>query len=167
MTAPQRRAASLQAVVDWLVRLAGREPLVLTVHDLHWVDPSTLELLDLLVALGPPARLLVLLSHRPEIELPWPGSPRLRRLTLEKLEPAQVETMIRSLAGGRSLPPELVDQLIARTDGVPLFVEELTKTVLESGLLREGPAGYDLTEPLPSFDIPSTLQSSSWRASTG
>ncbi len=160
MPAPQRKAASLQAVVEWLVRLAAREPLVLTVHDLHWVDPSTLELLDLLVGLERPAKLLVVLSHRPDFEPPWPESPRLKRLTLEKLEPAQVATMIRSLAGGRRLPPELVAQLVARTDGVPLFVEELTKTVLESDLLREGPSGYDLAEPLPSFDIPSTLQSS-------
>ncbi len=160
MSAPQRKAATLRAVVEWLVRLAAREPLLLMVHDLHWVDPSTLELLDLLVALDRPAKILLLLSHRPEFEPPWPESLTLRRLTLEKLEPVQVASMIRSLAGGQRLPLELVDQLISRTDGVPLFVEELTKTVLESDLLRAGPSGYDLAEPLPSFDIPSTLQSS-------
>lgn len=159
--APQAlRRAGMEAVAAWVVRLAERRPLLLAAQDLHWADPSTLELLDLLVRLEGEARLLLVLTFRPQFEPSWPESDRVRSLTLDRLEPDHAAAMIRALAGGHALPQELVDHLAAKTDGVPLFVEELTQAVLESDLLRRTPAGWELAGPLPSLRIPSTLQSS-------
>lgn len=154
------RRASLEAVAAWLVRLAEGRPLLLAAQDLHWADPSTLELLDLLVRLEGEAPILLVLTFRPQFEPPWAESDRVHRLTLDRLEPDHAAAMVRALAGGEALPEELVDHLVAKTDGVPLFVEELTQAVLESDLLRRTPAGLELAGPLPSLRIPTTLQSS-------
>jgi class 3 adenylate cyclase/predicted ATPase len=157
---PALRRASLLAVVAWLVGLAKRRPVLLAAQDLHWADPSTLELLDLLVRFEGEAPILLVLTFRPQFEPPWAGSDRVHRLTLDRLATDHAAAMIRALAGGEALPPELVDHLVAKTDGVPLFVEELTQAVLESDLLRRTPAGWELAGPVPSLRIPSTLQSS-------
>ncbi len=132
-------------------------------EDLHWADPSTLEVLNLVVDQVPTARLYVLLTFRPEFTPPWRNRSHLSQLTLSRLGRSQVETMVERVTGGKALPAEVVQQIVAKTDGVPLFVEELTKTVVESGLLREegnryvGAHGGALIPPLA---IPSTLQDS-------
>jgi predicted ATPase len=110
---------------------------VFIVEDLHWIDPSTLELLTLLVAQGPTARILTVLTCRSEFHPPWPLRAHVTLLTLSRLAPPQAAQMMLRMTGGRTLPMEIVQQVVAKTDGVPLFVEELTKTVLESGFLRE------------------------------
>jgi predicted ATPase len=130
------------------------------VEDLHWVDPSTLEFLNLLVDQSPTARIMVLMTYRPEFTPPWPSRAHLTPLTLSRLPRPQVERMVASVAGAKVLPRDVVQQIVAKTDGVPLFVEELTKTVLESGLLREHADHYELTGPLPALAIPATLQDS-------
>jgi predicted ATPase len=130
------------------------------VEDVHWVDPSTLEFLTLLIDQGPAARILTLLTCRPEFHAPWGCRTHLTPLTLARLPRSQVPQMIARVAGGKALPPEVVEQIVAKTDGVPLFVEELTKMVLESELLREGEERYELTGPLPSLAIPATLHDS-------
>ena len=129
-------------------------------EDLHWVDPSTLELLSLLVDQGPTARILALFTFRPDFSPPWTGRAHLTQVTVNRLPRRQAVEVIRQVAHGKALPPEVVEQIVAKTDGVPLFVEELTKMVLESGLLQEQDERYALTGPLPPLAIPTTLHDS-------
>ena len=129
-------------------------------EDLHWVDPTTLELLSLLVDQGPTARILALFTFRPDFSPPWTGRSHLTQVTLPRLPRRQAAEMTDRVAHGKALPPEVVEQVVAKTDGVPLFVEELTKMVLESGLLQEREERYELTGPLPPLAIPATLHDS-------
>ena len=129
-------------------------------EDLHWADPSTLELLGLVLDQVPTARMLTLLTCRPEFHPPWASRSHLTQVTLTRLGRPQVEAMITSLTGGKALPAAVVEQIVAKTDGVPLFVEELVKMILESGLVREEGDHYVLTGPLPPLAIPSTLHDS-------
>jgi predicted ATPase len=129
-------------------------------EDLHWADPSTLEFLSLLIDQAPTARLLTLLTCRPEFRPLWVPRSYLTHLTLGRLGHVQVEAMLERITGGKALPAEVVQQIVAKTDGVPLFVEELTKAILESGLLRERDDRYELLGRLPTLAIPATLHDS-------
>jgi predicted ATPase len=129
-------------------------------EDLHWVDPTTLELLSLLVDQGPTARILAVFTFRPDFSPPWTGRSHFTQVTLTRLPPRHAAEMTHGVAHGKALPPEVVEQVVAQTDGVPLFVEELTKMVLESGLLQERPERYELAGPLPPLAIPNTLHDS-------
>ena len=124
----------MDAVVAWLLEEAERQPVLAVWEDVHWADPSTLELLDLVIAQAPTARLLTLMTARPEFRPPWMPRSYLTQLTLGRLPRPQVETMVQQLTDGKSLPAEVLAQIVAKTDGVPLFVEELVKMILESGL---------------------------------
>jgi class 3 adenylate cyclase/tetratricopeptide (TPR) repeat protein len=158
---PQRqRQKTLEALLAILLALAAQEPVLLIVEDLHWVDASTLELLGLLIDQGPTAPILMVLTCRPEFRPPWGFRAHVTPLTLSRLPRTQVEVMVEQVAGGKALPPEVRQQVVAKTDGVPLFVEELTKMVLESGLLREREDHYELTGTLPLLAIPATLHDS-------
>ena len=156
----QQKQKTLQTLLTILLRIAAQQPLLLVMEDLHWVDPTTLELLSLLVDQGPTARMLVLLTCRPDFSLPWTGRAHLTQVTLNRLPRRQAAEMTGRVAHGKALPPEVVEQVVAKTDGVPLFVEELTKMVLESGLLQEREGRYELTGPLPPLAIPTTLHDS-------
>jgi class 3 adenylate cyclase len=156
----QQKQRTLQAILTLLLRRAAQQPVLLVMEDLHWVDPTTLELLSLLVDQGPTARLLALLTYRPDFRLPWTGRSHLTQVTLSRLPKRQAAEMADRVARGKTLPPEVVEQVVAKTDGVPLFVEELTKMVLESGMLQEGEERYELTGPLPPLAIPTTLHDS-------
>jgi TOMM system kinase/cyclase fusion protein len=156
----QQKQQTLQALLTILLRIAAQQPVLLVVEDLHWVDPSTLELLSLLVDQGPTARILALFTFRPDFSPPWTGRSHCSQVTLHRLTRQQVAEMIRRVAHGKALPSEVVAQIVAKTDGVPLFVEELTKMVLESGLLQEQAERYALTGPLPPLAIPATLHDS-------
>src|SRR5262249_17759262 len=123
-------------------------------------DPSTLEFLTLLVDQGPTTRILTVLTCRPEFRPAWGFRAHLTPLTLSRLPRPQVEQMMVRVTGGKALPPDVGQQIVAKTDGVPLFVEELTKMTLESGLLREQEDRYELTGPLPPLAIPATLHDS-------
>ena len=129
-------------------------------EDLHWADPSTVELLGLLLDQIPTTRLLMLLTARPEFTPPWSSRTHLTSLTLARLPRTQAGELIEKVTGGKSLPAEVYQQIVHKTDGVPLFVEELTKMVLESGLLRETNGHYELTGPLPPLAILTTLHDS-------
>jgi class 3 adenylate cyclase/predicted ATPase len=161
---PQKQKEKTQAaLVAWLVEEAEKAAVYCTWEDLHWADPSTLEVLNLVVDQVPTARLYVLLTFRPEFTPPWGNRSHLNQLTLSRLGRPQVEAMVAQVTGGKVLPAEVVQQIVAKTDGVPLFVEELTKTVVESGLLREEEGRYVGAHggaPIPPLAIPSTLQDS-------
>ena len=156
----QQKQQTLHALLTILLRIAAQQPVLFVMEDLHWVDPSTLELLSLLVDQAPTARILVLLTFRPDFSPPWTGRSHLTQVTLHRLTRQQAAAMIGRIAHGKVLPAEVVEQIVAKTDGVPLFVEELTKMVLESGLLQEREERYALTGPLPPLAIPATLHDS-------
>jgi predicted ATPase len=156
----QQKQQTLYALLTILLRIAAQQPLLLVVEDLHWVDPSTLELLSLLVDQGPTARILALFTCRPDFSPPWTGRSHVTQVTLPRLPRRQAAELTGRVAHGKALPPTVVEQVVAQTDGVPLFVEELTKMVLESGLLQEHDERYDLTGPLPPLAIPATLHDS-------
>ena len=156
---PQRQRQKTQEVlVAWLLAEAAQQPVLAVWEDLHWADPSTLELLGLLLDQVPTARLLLLLTHRPEFRPPWPPRSYVTPLALTRLVRSQVEEMVLRVTGGKPLPAEVVQQIVVKTDGIPLFVEELVKTILESGLVREEAERYVLSGPLPPLAIPATLQ---------
>jgi predicted ATPase len=158
---PQRqKEKTLQAMVSWLLKEAERQPVRLVMEDLHWADPSTLEFLSLLIEQVPTAHLYLLLTFRPEFSPLWAMRSHVAQITLSRLPRKQVEVMVEGVAGGKALPAQVVQQVVAKTDGVPLFVEELTKMVMESGLLRETDGHYELTGSLPPLAIPATLQDS-------
>ena len=160
VSSEQQKQQTLHALLTIFVRIATQQPVLLIMEDLHWVDPSTLEFLSLLVDQGPTARILALLTFRPDFTPPWAGRAHLTQVTLPRLPQRQAAEMTSWVAHGKTLPPEVVEQVVARTDGVPLFVEELTKMVLESGLLQERQECYELTGPLPPLAIPATLHDS-------
>jgi predicted ATPase/class 3 adenylate cyclase len=156
----QQKQQTLQVLLTILLRIAAQQPLLFVMEDLHWVDPTTLEFLSLLVDQGPTARILALCTFRPDFSPPWTGRSHLTQVTLHRLPRQQATEMTDRVAHGKALPPEVVEQVVAKTDGVPLFVEELTKMVLESGLLQERAGRYELTGPLPPLAIPTTLHDS-------
>jgi class 3 adenylate cyclase/predicted ATPase len=158
---PQRQKQKTQeALVAWIVEEAGKASVYCAWEDLHWADPSTLEVLTLLLTQVPTTRLLAVLTFRPDFTPPWGARSYLTPLTLSRLERPHVETMVEKVTGGKTLPAEVVHQIVSKTDGVPLFVEELSKMVVESGLVREADGHYELTGSLPLLAIPSTLHDS-------
>ena len=154
------KARTLEATIAIFAAMAAQAPVLMVVEDAHWIDPSTVELLSLAIDRLPAARLLLLITFRPEFEPPWAGRANLTQLALNRLGRRDAAAMVANVTGGKALPREVLDQIIARTDGVPLYVEELTSTVLESGLLSEDERGYTLTGPLPELAIPSSLKDS-------
>lgn len=160
LSPPLKRQRSLETLVTLLAEMAETQPVVFVMEDLHWVDPSSLDFLDLLVARAPEARLLVLLTSRPSFAPRWNTQDHLSGIDLGRLPRDGVAMMIDHLTGGKGLPDELTDEIVSRTDGVPLFVEELTKMVMASGFLQEREASFELVGPLQRLDIPETLQDS-------
>src|SRR5262249_22968714 len=160
MSPERQKQQTLLALLTILLRIAAQQPVLFVMEDLHWVDPTTLAFLSLLVDQGPTARILTLLTFRPDFTPPWTGRAHLTQVTLNRLPRRQAAEMTGRVAHGKALPPEVVEQVVAKTDGVPLFVEELTKMVLESGLLQEREERYELTGPLPPLAIPTTLHDS-------
>src|SRR5262244_1410164 len=156
----QQKQRTLHALLTILLRIAAQQPVLFVMEDLHWVDPSTLELLSLLVDQGPTARILALLTCRPDFTPPWTGRSHYTQVTLARLPQPQVAELTRRVAHGKALPAEVGAQIVAKADGVPLFVEELTRMVLESGLLQEQDDHYALTGALPPLAIPATLHDS-------
>jgi predicted ATPase/class 3 adenylate cyclase len=158
---PQRQKhKTLEALLTLLEERAAQHPVLVIVEDLHYCDPSTLEVLDLLIARGPITRLLTLLTRRPTFQPPWPPRAHLSLLTLGRLSHEQTAQMVTHLAGGQPVPSAVRQQIVEQTGGVPLFVEELTKVVLESGWLQEQEEGDALTGPRLPLAIPTTLHAS-------
>jgi len=132
----------------------------LVFEDAHWIDPTSRELLDLTIERIRSLPVLLIVTFRPEFQPPWTGQPQVTMLALNRLDRHDQTLLVTQIAGGKALPDEVIDQIIDRTDGVPLFVEELTKSVLESGVLREEAGRYVLDRALPPFAIPTTLHAS-------
>jgi DNA-binding response OmpR family regulator/class 3 adenylate cyclase/predicted ATPase len=158
---PQRQKdLTIAALIRQVIGLANRQPLVIKLADAHWIDSSTLELVGRLIASVATARVFVLLSLRPEFFTPWMGHSHVSLFRLNRLGREQTQAMIDDLAMGKKLPSDVSDQIINKTDGVPLFVEELTRAVLESGLLRDTGDRYVADGSMPPLAIPMTLADS-------
>ena len=156
----QQRRKTLAALLACFIAYAAQQPVLFIVEDAQWIDPSTLELLSLLIDQGPTTRILTCVTCRPEFRSSWGVRSHVTPLVLNRLPHYQVADMIGRMTGGKPLPSEVIQQLLTKTDGVPLFVEELTKMVLESGLVKESQGRYELTGPLPALAIPTTLHDS-------
>jgi len=160
LTPQKRKEKTLHAQVAQVEGLAARQPVLMVFEDVHWSDPTTRESLDLLIDRVPTVRVLVIITFRPEFTPPWVGRPHVTLLSLSRLPHRQRAEMIMQVTSGKALPKEIADQIIDRTDGVPLFIEELTKTVVESGILTETGDRYAVTGPIGPLAIPTTLHAS-------
>src|SRR6516162_561495 len=158
---PQKRKektfAALLAQLDGFV---ARQPVLIIFEDVQWIDPTSLELLIATVERVPQLQALLLVTARPQFMPPWPNYPHLTTIALTRLGRRDGAALVLRVTGGKTFPKEVMEQILAHTDGVPLFIEELTKMVLEGGLLRERDGAYVLDGPLPPFAIPTTLQAS-------
>jgi class 3 adenylate cyclase/predicted ATPase len=156
----QKRQQMLDALNAWLLEESEHQPILVLWENLQWADPTTLELLGSLMDQVPTAAMLNVLAFRQEFVPPWPMRSHMTSLTLNRLERPQVEVMVTRLSGGKRLPTEVVAYIVNKTDGVPLFVEELTKALLEADILQEEADHYRLSGPLTDVAIPTTLKDS-------
>ncbi|UCE63148.1 MAG: AAA family ATPase, partial [Nitrospirota bacterium] len=160
VTPIRARQITLETLTKCLLGTAKSSPVLFIVEDLHWMDPSSLELLGLIINQLESHPMLILLTGRPEFEPRWPGHETLPILSLPRLTQEQTASLATHVAHNRTLPAEVLNEVVKRTDGVPLFVEELTKTILESGFLESVNGSYELKGPLPPGAIPTTVQDS-------
>src|SRR5512143_1683891 len=156
----RRKELLLGLLVAQIERLAAQRPLLIVLEDAHWVDPTTAELIDGLADCFASWPVLLIVTYRPEFDAPWVGQPHATTLVLNRLPPKANAALVRQTAGGKDLPGPLLQRIVAQTDGVPLFIEEVTKSVLESGSLREQGSAYVLADALPELAIPSSLRAS-------
>ena len=160
MSPQKRKEMTLAALLAQFSGLASRRPVFVIFDDVHWADPTSLELLSIALEQVQRLPVLLLITARPEFTPPWPGHAHVTTVSLTRLNRNDGAAIIDRITAGKTLPKEVMNQILARTDGVPLFVEELTKSVLETGLLEERDDHYVLSHPLPSMAIPSTLHAS-------
>jgi class 3 adenylate cyclase/predicted ATPase len=156
----QQRRRTLAALLDQFERLAHQKPIFLLFEDAHWADATSVELLDLTIERMRQLPVLALFTLRPEFEPPWVGLPNVAVIKLGRLDSSNVASIVTQVTHGHALPAEVMSQIIAKTDGNPLFVEELTKAVLEGDILVKDDDGYRLDGPLLPLAIPATLQDS-------
>jgi predicted ATPase/class 3 adenylate cyclase len=159
--APQRRKdLTIEALIRQLLGLARARPVLCVIEDVHWADPTTIELISRSIELIKSAPILMVVTFRPEFAPPWLDHPHVTMLQLARLDREQAGAMVFDVSGGKMLPPEIFEQILSKTDGVPLFVEELTKTVLELGLLQDAGDHYVIAGTPPTLSIPATLHDS-------
>ncbi|MEZ2131924.1 MULTISPECIES: AAA family ATPase [unclassified Sinorhizobium] len=155
-----QKEQTLEVLVDQLIGLAAHQPVLAVYEDIHWADPTSLELLNLVIERVQGSRILVLITFRPEFLPPWLRHAHVTALTLSRLSRRQGTAMVERLTGGRELPAEVLDDIVAKTDGVPLFLEELTRAVIETNVLKDEGDHYSLASPVSAIAIPATLQES-------
>src|ERR1051325_1418950 len=160
LTPLEQKQQTLRALVGIFEGLAAQRPILFVLEDAHWIDPTTHELVDVLADRVRDLRAMILVTHRPEFAAPWSSHSHCTVLALSRLSRTSCTDLIDNITGGRSLPVEVLDQIVVKSDGIPLFLEEITKNVLESGLLVEKNGSFVLTGPLPPLALPTTLQDS-------
>lgn len=160
LTPQRRKEETLAALLRHFVHLTRDGPVLILLEDAHWIDPTTLELFDLVVDRVAQLPMLLMVTCRPEFSAPWVGAPQVTSIALSRLDRGTCAALLDGVTGGKALPDRIAEEILDRADGVPLFAEELTKAVLESGLLRDDGAGYALAGGTPPTGIPTTLQAS-------
>jgi class 3 adenylate cyclase/predicted ATPase len=159
LTPQKRKEKTLKALVAQVEGLAARQPVLMVVEDAHWIDPTSLELHDLIVD-RVPSPVLLIITFRPEFTPRWVGRSHVTSVILNRLPRRERAEMVAGVTEGKALPKEIADQIVERTDGIPLFIEELTKTVIESGVLADAGDRYILAGPSAPLAIPPTLHAS-------
>jgi class 3 adenylate cyclase/predicted ATPase len=154
------RERTIAVLIDLFAGLTRDAPVLALLEDARWIDPTTLDVFGRLIEKLQSLRTLLIVTFRPEFAAPWTGRAHVTQLSLNRFGRRQALAMIERIAGGKALPAEMLEQIVVKTDGVPLFVEELTKTVLESDLLREENGSYVVAAALTPLAIPATLQDS-------
>ena len=157
MTPEERKARTIATLHSIVVGRAKQQPVMMVCEDLQWCDPSTLETFDYLIRKTQDLPVLFCFSYRPEFDCPWERLDRARVIKLDRFSDAEAALLIRGVASEKPLPPALEADLIDKTDGVPLFIEEITRNLLASGALREQDDHYELTNRDLEIDIPATL----------
>jgi DNA-binding winged helix-turn-helix (wHTH) protein/tetratricopeptide (TPR) repeat protein len=160
LTPQQRKEKIFEVVLSHILALSRRQPVMMLFEDVHWIDPTSLELLTALIERAQNARMLVLVTARPEFIAPWARHAHVTSLSLPRLSRREGAALVGEITGGKVLPDPVFNQILDRADGVPLFLEELTKTVVESGLLRDADDRYEIAAPLSPTAIPATLHDS-------
>ena len=155
---PQRRQRTLEALTRVLLRASQGQPLILVVEDLHWIDTETQAVLTRLVESVPTARILVLVTYRPDYQHAWGSKTYYRQLRLDPLAPASATALLQALVGPDASVTPLLPVLIARTEGNPLFLEESVRTLVEAQVLVGERGAYRLAQPLPHLSVPATVQ---------
>jgi class 3 adenylate cyclase/predicted ATPase len=156
----KRKEKTLTALLAQMERLAARLPVLAVYEDAHWIDPTTLDLLILTIEQVQRLPVLLLITARPEFKQPWPAYAHVTNVTIGRIAREKGASLIEQVTGSKSLPKEVTHQIIDRTDGVPLFIEELTKAVIESGVLTDAGDRYTVAGPLPRLAIPTSLNAS-------
>jgi predicted ATPase/DNA-binding response OmpR family regulator/class 3 adenylate cyclase len=159
LTPQERKEKTFSALRARIEHMASRHPVLVLIEDAQWIDPTSLDFLGTLVERACGIRVMVLLTARPEFAPPWSGLAHVTGIALARLGRHDAESLIANVAGGKSLPRDVTGQILARADGVPLFLEEIAKTVLESGVLRPRGERYEVTSNMPP-DAPKTLRAS-------
>ena len=157
VSSEKRKDMTLEALVHYLQGLADRCPVVFIVEDAHWLDPTTLDLLTRIIDRIRQMRVLLLITFRPDFKPVWAEYSHVTFLTLSRLPRRQSAELVAAMTGGKGLPPAVQQAILAKTDGVPLYIEALTENVLESGLLTEGNESFTLKGPLKELPIPDSL----------
>jgi predicted ATPase/class 3 adenylate cyclase len=160
LTPQQRKSGTFAALLAQLEGLAMQNPTLIVLEDAHWLDPTTLEFFGLVVERTQRLPVLLVVTFRPEFSPPWTNHAHVMALALSGLARTQAAAVVARVAGGKALPAPVMEQILSKTEGLPLFVEELTKAVLESGLLVIADDHYELAGPLQPFAIPATLRDS-------
>lgn len=160
MTADRVRQQTLRGIMEWFDRLRARSPILLIVEDLHWIDPSTLEVITMLIESERLGRVLLVGTYRAEFDPPWPEDESCHTIDLRRLAEDEVRQIVHRITGGRPLPPEVLSRILLRTDGIPLYIEEVVRNVIESGLVRDRDGELILARPIEAMTIPTTLQDS-------
>jgi predicted ATPase/class 3 adenylate cyclase len=160
LSSQHQKQRTIEVLVEQVEGLAAKQPVLAVYEDVHWVDPTTVELLGLLIERVQRLPVLALITFRPEFRPPWTGHAHAMQLSLSRLTRRHGQALVAAVTGGKTLPDDVLDHILAKTDGVPLFVEELTKAVLESGLLTDAGDHYTLAGPLVPLAIPATLRDS-------
>jgi class 3 adenylate cyclase/tetratricopeptide (TPR) repeat protein len=158
LSSQERREQTLDALTVWLIDEAERRPVIRVWEDLQWADPTTLELLRQCIDQSPTVSMMNVLTYRPEFVPPWPTRSHMTPITLNRMERNEVANLIIQQADGTTVPPDVIEYIVEKTDGVPLYVEELTTAILESDFLQVKDGAYQLTRPLSGLSIPATLQ---------
>nr|HPU53354.1 adenylate/guanylate cyclase domain-containing protein [Burkholderiaceae bacterium] len=156
----QKKARLFEMLTAYHERAQATEPVLLVFEDAHWADSTSLKLLGRLIERAADWRLMIVITHRPEFVPPWADATHLGRVVLDRLDRQAATLIVHRVAEGRSLPPVVLEDILNRTDGVPLFIEELTSAILESGLLRPTPAGFELTGAFSTLAVPRSLNAS-------
>jgi len=158
VSSEKRKDLTLEALVHHLQRLADRSPVLFIVEDAHWIDPTTLDLMTRIIDRIRQMRVLLLITFRPDFKPVWADYSHVTLLTLSRLPRRQSAELVRAMTGGKALPPEVQQAILAKTDGVPLYIEALMENVVESGLLTEGNDSFTLKASFKELPIPDSLQ---------